>query len=66
VIAGLPHDEAVTEFERHVADEKPVWDLKQQQKAQAKADREAEKARKKAEKEATADTPEEEYEPIPA
>lgn len=60
-IASLPHDKAVTEFERHVADEQPVWALKQQEKAEKKTAREAEKAARKAEKAASV-----EHELIPA
>ena len=51
-IQSLAHDEAIAEFDRHVADEKPLHALRQQQKAEKTAEREAKKAEKKAEKEA--------------
>ena len=57
-IAGLPHDEAVTEFERHVADEQPLHRLRVAEKAKKKANRETEKAKKKAACEAEKATPE--------
>ena len=48
--ANLPHAEALAEFDRWVADEQPVWRLKEQQKAEAKAERERVKEEAEAEK----------------